>query len=101
MRTACPRCTTSSPRCAPATPRSPRGREIQSARMSQGPQDELAPPAAEFDDEPVPLFDPLDHLELHLRCFYGRLERHRYRRGLAEPDAAGRLFATERALAEL
>ncbi|HEY0475892.1 MAG TPA: ATP-binding protein [Kofleriaceae bacterium] len=52
-------------------------------------------------DERVPLFDPADHLQLLLRRFAGRLERHRYQRDPGQLDAAGRLFATERRLAEL
>src|SRR5215212_9739578 len=51
-------------------------------------------------EPPEPLHDPADHLDLLVRRFAGRLERHRYQRD-ASHDAAGRLFTTERRLAEL
>jgi len=51
--------------------------------------------------EPLPLFDPAEHLALHIRRFAGRLERYRYQRDPSQLDAAGRLFATERRLAAL
>src|SRR5262249_10980069 len=48
-------------------------------------------------DEPAPLFVPSEHLDLLLRRFAGRLERHRGRR---DPDLdAGRVFTIERRLA--
>jgi len=65
---------------------------------------EAAPAAAASADdpgEPAPLFDPAEHLELHVRRFAGRLERYRCQRDPSQLDAAGRLFATERRLAAL
>jgi len=50
-------------------------------------------------DLPAPLFDPAEHLELHVRRFAGRLERHRYQRDPGQLDAEGRLFGTEQRLA--
>src|SRR5215468_10840470 len=57
-----------------------------------------APGAPEDPDELAPLFDPAEHLQLLLRRFAGRLERHRWRRDPAQRDA-GRVFTIERRLA--
>ncbi|HEX2689191.1 MAG TPA: ATP-binding protein [Kofleriaceae bacterium] len=59
--------------------------------------DRAATPAEELS----PLFDPADHLALHVRRFAGRLERYRCRRDPSQLDAAGRLFAVERRLVAL
>jgi AAA+ superfamily predicted ATPase len=56
---------------------------------------------SQADDELLPLFDPAEHLQLCVRWFAGRLERHRYLRDPGQLDAAGRLFTTERRLGEL
>ncbi len=60
-----------------------------------------APPDAPDANDPAelaPLFDPAEHLDLLLRRFAGRLERHRRRRDPAQLDA-GRVFTIERRLA--
>jgi AAA+ superfamily predicted ATPase len=52
-------------------------------------------------EDRTPIFDPAEHLRLHLRRFAGRLERHRLQRDPGQLDAAGRVFTTERRLARL
>jgi AAA+ superfamily predicted ATPase len=74
----------------------PERRERHEASAPEG-----ARPARITHDDPVPLFDPAEHLALHVRRFLGTLERHRYQRDPGQLDAAGRLFATERRLAML
>jgi AAA+ superfamily predicted ATPase len=67
-------------------------------------EEAVVPEPREGADEPedlAPLFDPSEHLRLHLRWFAGRLERHRYQRDQSQLDAVGRLFSTERRLARL
>jgi len=51
--------------------------------------------------DPVPLFDPAEHMALHIRRFAGRLEWYRYQRDPSQLDVAGRLFAMERRIAAL
>ena len=68
---------------------------------AEAPADPDAPGEAAQPDAPsdaVPLFDPAEHLDLLLRRFAGRLERHRRRRDPAQLDA-GRVFTIERRLA--
>src|SRR5262249_40348452 len=63
------------------------------APADPGESPDVADPAA-----PAPLFDPAEHLDLLLRRFAGRLERHRRLRDPAQLDA-GRVFTIERRLA--
>ena len=75
--------------------------EAAGAYVEPGDERIAAPAAPPVPAPPLPLFDPDDHLALYLRRFAGRLERHRYQRDPGQLDAAGRLFTTERRLAEL
>ena len=80
-------------------PAAPRGKPDDRVTESREPAG--VPVAAADPGEPLPLFDPAEHLALHVRRFAGRLERYRYQRDPSQLDAAGRLFAMERRLAAL
>ena len=52
-------------------------------------------------DGPFPIFEPAEHLDLHLRRFRGRLERFRLQRAAGTDDVAGAIATVDRKLAAI
>src|SRR5581483_10218903 len=59
-----------------------------------------ANPAAD-PDGPFPIFEPAEHLDLHLRRFRGRLARFRLQRAAGSEDVTGALATIDRKLAAI